>query len=234
MNRTPAPGCCLFPATTTCGALQGDPDQIAAIYDRYVQDEHCLCGRDVVLGDRVFIGDVGWYDYSFGSGRYSLEEFEKMSLAGRTWQDSLRNAWTRDNLGRTQWMLSRLEARMAAYPDKKLILITHMLPIKDFTVPQEKANWSYFNAFLGSRKFGELYRRYPVEAAVCGHVHYRRSVDKYGIHWMCRCLNYHSEWRPQTAGTRCPSRLPTPRRFWICDNLFYRRHTLWGREHPAL
>ena len=42
----------------------------------------------------------------FGSGRYLSREFEKMSLAGRTWQDSLRNAWTRDNLGRTQWMLS--------------------------------------------------------------------------------------------------------------------------------
>lgn len=70
-----------------------------------------------------------------------------MSLAGRTWQDSLRNAWTRDNLGRTQWMLSRLEARMAAYPGKKLVLVTHMLPIKEFTVPQEMANWSYFNAF---------------------------------------------------------------------------------------
>ena len=97
---------------------KGDPDQIGAIYSRYAQDEHCLCGRDVVLGDTVVIGDVGWYDYSFGSGRYSFEEFEKMSLAGRTWQDSLRNAWTRDNLGRTQWMLSRLEARMAAYPGK--------------------------------------------------------------------------------------------------------------------
>ena len=34
----------------------GDPDQIAAIYDRYVQDDHCLCGRDVVLGDTVVIG----------------------------------------------------------------------------------------------------------------------------------------------------------------------------------
>lgn len=179
----------------------GDPDQIAAIYDRYVRDEHCLCGRDVVLGDTVVIGDVGWYDYSFGSGRYSFEEFEQMSLAGRTWQDSLRNAWTRDNLGRTQWMLSRLEARLAAYPDKQLAVVTHMLPVKDFTVPAEMANWSYFNAFLGSRKFGELYRRYPVKAAVCGHVHYRRSFDRDGIHWMCRCLNYHSEWRPQDGET---------------------------------
>lgn len=180
---------------------QGDPDQIESIYDRYCQDEHCLCGRDYVLGDKVVIGDVGWYDYSFGSGRYSFEEFERMSLAGRTWQDSLRNSWTKDNLGRTQWMLSRLEARMAAYSGKKLVVVTHMLPIKEFTVPQEVANWSYFNAFLGTRKLGELYRRYPVEAAICGHVHYRKSLDKDGIHWMCRCLNYHSEWRPQDGAT---------------------------------
>ena len=37
---------------------KGDPDQIGAIYSRYAQDEHCLCGRDVVLGDTVVIGDV--------------------------------------------------------------------------------------------------------------------------------------------------------------------------------
>ena len=154
----------------------------------------------MVLGDTVVIGDVGWYDYSFGSGRYSFEEFEKMSLAGRTWQDSLRNAWTRDNLGRTQWMLSRLEARMAAYPGKKLVLVTHMLPIKEFTVPQEMGNWSYFNAFLGTRRLGELYRRYPVEVAICGHVHYRKTLEKDGITWLCRCLNYHSEWRPEYGG----------------------------------
>ena len=180
---------------------EGDPDQVEAIYDRYCQDEHCLCGRDYVAGDTVFIGDVGWYDYSFGSGRYSFEEFERMSLAGRTWQDRLRNAWTRDNVGRNQWMLSRLEARMAAYPEKRQVLVTHMLPIKDFTVPKEMANWAYFNAFLGSRKLGELYRRYPVTAGVCGHVHYRRSLDQDGIHWMCRCLNYHTEWRPQDGET---------------------------------
>lgn len=178
-----------------------DPTQIEAIYDRYCQDEHCLCGRDFVFEDKVVLGDVGWYDYSFGSGRYSFEEFEKMSLAGRTWQDSLRNAWTRDNQGRNQWMLSRLEARMAAYPDKKLVMVTHMLPIKEFTVPQEMANWSYFNAFLGSRKLGELYTRYPVEVAVCGHVHYRKTLEKGGITWLCRCLNYHTEWRPQDGET---------------------------------
>ena len=182
-------------------APKDQPDLTPALYDRYCQDEHCLCGRDAVLGDWVFLGDVGWYDYSFGSGRYSLEEFEKMSLAGRTWQDSLRNVWTRDNLGRSQWMLSRLEARMAAYPGKRLAVVTHMLPVKDFTVPAEQGNWSYFNAFLGTRKLGELYRRYPVELAVCGHVHYRRSFDRDGIHWACRCLNYHTEWRPQDGET---------------------------------
>ena len=178
-----------------------DPDQVARIYEGYCRDAHCLCGRDVVLGDQVILGDVGWYDYSFGSGRYSLEEFEEMSLAGRTWQDHFRNAWTRDNLGRNQWMLSRLETRMAAYPDKELVMVTHMVPIKEFTVPQEMGNWSYFNAFLGSRKLGELFTRYPVKTAVCGHVHYRKSLQKEGIAWLCRCLNYHTEWRPQDGET---------------------------------
>ena len=48
---------------------EGDPDQVARIYEGYCRDAHCLCGRDVVLGDQVILGDVGWYDYSFGSGR---------------------------------------------------------------------------------------------------------------------------------------------------------------------
>ena len=39
---------------------KGDPDQIGAIYSRYAQDEHCLCGRDVVLGDTVVIMGGGY------------------------------------------------------------------------------------------------------------------------------------------------------------------------------
>lgn len=179
---------------------KGDPDQIGAIYSRYAQDEHCLCGRDVVLGDTVVIGDVGWYDYSFGSGRYSFEEFEKMSLAaapGRTLYATPGPAttWAAPSGCSPAW-----RPGMAAYPGKKLVLVTHMLPIKEFTVPQEMANWSYFNAFLGTRRLGELYRRYPVEVAICGHVHYRKTLEKDGITWLCRCLNYHSEWRPEYGG----------------------------------
>ncbi len=54
---------------------------------------------------------------------------------------------------------------------------------------------------MGSRKLGELYTRYPVEVAVCGHVHYRKTLEKEGITWLCRCLNYHTEWRPQDGET---------------------------------
>lgn len=179
-----------------------EPEEAERRYARYCADSRCLCGRDAVFGDLAFLGDVGWYDYSFGSGRYTREDFDRMELAGRVWQDSLRNAWTRDNPGRSRWMLRRLEMRMKAHPDKRLVLVTHMLPVREFTVPPEQGKWSYFNAFLGSRSLGELYRRYPVTAAVCGHVHYRRSFDRDGVHWMCRCLNYESEWRPE-HGSSC-------------------------------
>lgn len=183
-----------------------EPEEAERRYARYCEDPRCLCGRDAVFGDLAFLGDVGWYDYSFGSGRYTRQEFDRMELAGRVWQDSLRNAWTRDNPGRSQWMLDRLEARMQANAGKRLVMVTHMLPVRDFTVPPERGNWSYFNAFLGSRKLGELYRGYPVAAAVCGHVHYRRSFDRDGIHWMCRCLNYQSEWQAE-QGAACREQL---------------------------
>lgn len=180
-----------------------EPEEAERRYAGYCEDNHCLCGRDAIFGELAFLGDVGWYDYSFGSSRYSREEFSRMELAGRVWQDSLRNSWTRDNPGRSRWMLERLEARMKANAGKRLVMVTHMLPVEEFTVPPERGNWSYFNAFLGSRSLGELYRKYPVTAAVCGHVHYRRSFDRDGIHWMCRCLNYESEWRKeQGAGCR--------------------------------
>ena len=30
---------------------------------------------------------------------------------------------------------------------------------------------------------------------------YRKTLEKEGITWLCRCLNYHTEWRPQDGET---------------------------------
>ena len=36
--------------------------------------------------------------------------------------------------------------------------------------------------------------KYPVRYAVCGHVHYRSTVERDGIRHICPCLGYHTEW----------------------------------------
>ncbi len=171
------------------------------IYTLFLQDPNCLCEKPMELGDWVIIGDVGWYDYSFGNQeKYTFDDFEKMQMDGRTWQDKIKNCWTSDNHGRTEKSLKILEETFSRYPDKKKIVVTHMLPIPEFCVPEkkldeQKPDWSYFNAFLGSRQYETLYQRYDVKYAICGHVHYRKNVLKNNTQYLCRCLNYCTEWQ---------------------------------------
>ena len=176
------------------------------IYARLCDDSHCLCDHPFTIGKTVIIGDMGWYDYSFGSSRYSMAEFSQMQRNGRVWQDSLKNQWTRDNIGTNAFFLRRLEKQMELHKDKDLFMVTHMVPIREMTVPESRGDWGYFNAFLGSRDLGLLYKRYPVRRALFGHVHYRHSIERDHIHWSCRCLNYQSEWR-DFEGASCFSQV---------------------------
>lgn len=180
------------------------------IYRLYCEDENCLCGKQMVIGEHIVLGDVGWYDYSFGSPEYTRGQYDGMEHEGRTWQDKYYNDWTVDNIGRNEWFLKRMEGQLEKALDymkqensrsgvdviKEIAVMTHMLPHRAFTVPvDDKPMWRFFNAFLGSEALGRLYEKYPVDYALCGHVHYRHEFTENGIRYMCRCLNYASEWQ---------------------------------------
>lgn len=166
------------------------------IYKIFLNDKNCLCKNPVELDNWVIVGDVGWYDYSFGnSDIYTFEEFEKMKLDDKTWQDSIKNCWTKNNKSRTLKSLNSLEILLEKYKNKNKIVVTHMLPVKEFCVNDGRVMWQYFNAFLGSSAYEELYKKYNVNYAVCGHVHYRKTIEKNKTVYMCRCLNYHKEWQ---------------------------------------
>lgn len=167
------------------------------IYERYCADRHCLCGKPRRIGNHMVIGDIGWYDYSFGSDKYTDADFDRMEFEGRTWNDKKRNYWTDDNKAKSQWFIDRIESQMKDCGDLPIVVITHMLPNRRFIVPPEEftnINWHYFNAFLGTPKLGEMYQKYNVKYAVCGHVHFRDDYVENGIVYLCRCLNYAREW----------------------------------------
>lgn len=145
--------------------------------------------------DWVVVGDLGWYDFSFGDKKYTFKDFSQMKYEERVWQDSIKAVWDRSTLEMHRYFLDKLEKQLIKYQNKKIILVTHVLPILNFTVQPPSPMWEYMNAFLGSSEYGELILKYPnVKYAVSGHVHYRKQKIIQGTKFICNCLGYRSEW----------------------------------------
>ncbi|MEA1911767.1 MAG: hypothetical protein U9N32_08875, partial [Spirochaetota bacterium] len=143
----------------------------------------------------VVIGDLGWYDFSFGDKKYSAGDFSLMQYEKRVWQDSIKAVWDRSTLEMHRYFLDKLEKQLIKYKDRKIIMVTHVLPILDFTVQPPSPMWEYMNAFLGSAEYGELISRYPnVKYSISGHVHYRKRKKIKETEFICNCLGYRSEW----------------------------------------
>lgn len=172
------------------------PADTAEIYRRYQEHPACLIGKSISLStDWVVLGDTGWYDYSFGNQRYSADDFEKKTMLERIWQDSVFIDWHQSDAQVHRDMLKRIEKQLLDTSGKKRIVVTHMITSSEFTVPEGRESWGYFNAFLGSRDYEGLFERYDVVYSVMGHVHYRRQLMSSGVSYICSCLNYHSEWQ---------------------------------------
>ena len=160
-----------------------------------------LARGPVSIGDGwTIIGDIGWYDFTYGDLGFTSADFERMNYMGRTWRDSVYVPWERKTVDVHRMFLDRLKESLDAavkldkVSDGKVILATHMVQVKEFTVQNPGEMWKYFNAFLGSPEYGQLAMERGVALSVCGHVHYRRRVKKGGTEFVCPCLGYRAEW----------------------------------------
>jgi putative phosphoesterase len=172
------------------------PDKTAwDIYDALKAFNGNLANGPVELStDWTVIGDLGWYDYSFGSRRYSVEEFDHMKINDRLWQDKIKAAWGKSTLEMHRHFHKKLKQQLDDCRNNNIILVTHVLPIVDFTVQPPDAMWQYLNAFLGSKQYGELALKHSVKYSISGHVHYRKQKTYENTTFICNCLNYVSQW----------------------------------------
>jgi Icc-related predicted phosphoesterase len=92
------------------------------------------------------------------------------------------------------YFYAKLKQQLDGLRDKKIILVIHVLPIKEFTVQPPNRMWSYLNAFLGSAQYGKLALEYAVPYVICGHVHYRMQKRIDNSEFICNCLNYSDQW----------------------------------------
>ena len=151
-------------------------------------------GPRSLIGDWVAVGDLGWYDYSFGSPAFSVEDFDRMQIDDRLWQDKVKAVWGRPTREMHAYFYDKLKRQLHNLRGKKIILVIHVLPVQEFTVQPPDRMWSYLNAFLGSAQYGELALEHGVRYVICGHVHYRMQKRIHNTEFICNCLNYSDQW----------------------------------------
>ncbi|MEY8353876.1 metallophosphoesterase [Lachnospiraceae bacterium 54-53] len=178
------------------------------LYEKFRRHPLCLLDSPVLLDkDWVLTGETGWYDYSFGNSGFTQRDFERKSINGREWLTSAYADWHKNDTEVHLEMLARLESQFQRFRGKKIIAVTHMITDRYFTVPQNRENWDYFNAFLGSADYGTLFEKYGIQYSLMGHVHFRKRLVKNGVSYICSCLNYYSEWQSKSLETEISNAL---------------------------
>ncbi|MBD3108451.1 metallophosphoesterase [Bacillus sp. AGMB 02131] len=142
----------------------------------------------------VVIGEMGWYDYSFVK---ETIPYQTMIEHLEQWGDYKWTEWQMDDQQLNAKMLSQMQNQLNRYKDKKIILVHHFVPYKDFLSDRTKyMDWDLYNAFMGSQSAGDLINTYSnIEYVIFGHTHDRFGIvnNFYGKTVICSPLGYIAE-----------------------------------------
>lgn len=153
---------------------------------------HALDRAPLVVGGLAFVGNVGWYDYSFRDlGDVPLEAYESKTMPGHEdvcWQDARYVNWQRPDREIVDQMIDKLRNQLDRLNGEKVIVGMHHVPIKRllfhprWLVPRE---WRFANCFLGSNRFAELFTRYRkrIGHVFCGHKHGFKTVTEDSVYY---------------------------------------------------
>lgn len=113
------------------------------------------------------VGNNGWYDYSFSDrlGEKSIKEIAHWKQ--NFWVDQKIDSPLSDQ-ERMQNVLRQVatDFTTAAKRHDKIIFLTHFVPQQNFIFDQlDHPRWQIINAFLGSKKLGQLIEDYSVQYA---------------------------------------------------------------------
>lgn len=172
---------------------ENDKENTNEIYLELKKFKGNLSNGPAIIGDWAIVGDVGWYDYSFADERYSLEQLSVGNDFNRNWKDKKYINWEKDDISVTKWFKEKLNQQIDDLKDKNIILVTHVVTHEIFTV-KNREMWKYFNAYLGTKNYDELYKKENVKYVIMGHVHYRKKVMIDEKLFICNCLNYRDQW----------------------------------------
>jgi Icc-related predicted phosphoesterase len=163
---------------------------------------HMLDNDPIEIGGKVFVGNMGWYDYSFlpkdnpdpratilhngkeidwnGISEEVLanKRLKFLDRKGRKketyWPDRNNTEWGCTDREVCDIMNRELEDGILSAGGKPVVAVTHMLPLKEMASGKRSVGIAYGNAFLGSESLGKVLSKYQnVGTAICGHIHRR-------------------------------------------------------------
>ena len=122
----------------------------------FQEDEYCLFARRLRLEDGGdIVGHTGWYDYSYGSPTYTLQQYETKTLGMGRWRDGDYIDWGMSDQDFCAKVHETIDELIDPDNRDRTLLVTHMINHPKFTVTAPvDSRWDFFNAYLGSR---ELY-----------------------------------------------------------------------------
>lgn len=170
-------------------------------YEKLKKHKSSLIDKPYHANDEyVIIGDMGWYDYSFGPS--TIPQHLYWSKKKRLWNDGNYALWQRKDEEVLDYVLKKLALQLEKNKEKKVIFVNHFIPFEDFIIKSESDNnWNMCNGYMGSKKIGDLIKKYPnIEWVVFGHTHKKYGVieDYKGYNFICQPIGYAHEWKEDT------------------------------------
>jgi predicted phosphodiesterase len=137
-----------------------------------------------LVDDIGFAGNSGWYDYSFaGPEPPPRSSYEKKVYCGHIiWNDVHMVRLGKSDSDYTDELLNKLEHdihRLESESDQ-IVVVTHHIGFAEMlTISEDFPGLNFCNAFMGSRRLGNLLLRHPkVKYHICGHTHFQQVVEK--------------------------------------------------------
>ncbi len=147
---------------------------------------HMLDTGPRVHGEVAFVGNIGWYDYSFCHP--ALPPSEERSYEHKTWRDLY--CWTDGvfvRLGMSdrefnRMLLAELSQQIASLPPtvQTIVAVTHHVGFAELFARSEPDPRRHFiDAYLGSQALGELLLTDSrVRFHLCGHTHMQARLTR--------------------------------------------------------
>ena len=139
----------------------------------------------VVHDGIAFVGNMGWYDYSFMDPNlpptahrcYETKDW----FAVTSWNDGVYVRLGMTDAQFNGYLLKHLSRQLQAVPEtvQTIIAVTHHIAFDEMVVRKlSDPAWNFCNAFLGSVELGETLLSDPrIKYHLCGHTHHRSKVQ---------------------------------------------------------